>query len=282
MLVGLNSGTLRMEDVFQAVRWVRENGFDTIELSCDPGPGQRARVSAADATEEFTSRLREACAAFPTVTIHGPWMTFPGFSLLSGAEGLRARSLQEIKTCVDFAAALGASVVTFHSGFPDKGTTDGEALEIAGRSLDDLDEHAARQKVRMGLEVVNFFQTAERWETFPWRWENIGITLDLGHISFPHPTRPGCPSYSPLRSIGEFIERFGERIVHLHAHDYDGAQDHLAIGAGKVDLPEIVRALKRTRYAGAICLELWAVTGAEGLVTSLERMRQLLTAEGLA
>ncbi|MBM4084302.1 MAG: sugar phosphate isomerase/epimerase [Planctomycetes bacterium] len=214
MLLGLNTATLGLDDVFQAIAWIRGSGFEAIELSCDPGPNERGKVSAPQADENLIRHLREACSGFQLVSLHGPWMSFPGFSLLSADESLRSKSIEEVKACIDLAARLGSPQVIYHSGNPGRDATDEQALALARLSFAELDEHGGRRGVKLGLEVVDFFQPAERFEGFEaMPLSNTGITLDVGHISFPNPLHPGKPSYHPYDRIGAFIERFAPRLL---------------------------------------------------------------------
>ncbi|MBS7629846.1 sugar phosphate isomerase/epimerase, partial [Candidatus Bathyarchaeota archaeon] len=56
----------------------------------------------------------------------------------------------------------------------------------------------------------------------------------------------------------EFIERFSDKIRHVHLSDNDGSGDlHLPIGCGKIDWHETLRCLKRC-YDGTITLEIFS------------------------
>lgn len=46
------------------------------------------------------------------------------------------------------------------------------------------------------------------------------------------------------------------QIFHLHIHDYDGENDHLALGKGKIRFDEIIASLRKIGYEGSLCLEL--------------------------
>jgi sugar phosphate isomerase/epimerase len=57
----------------------------------------------------------------------------------------------------------------------------------------------------------------------------------------------------------DFIRTFPDRIYHVHANDNLGKNDdHLPIGAGIIDFPEIVKGLKGIGYDETITLEVFS------------------------
>jgi sugar phosphate isomerase/epimerase len=78
----------------------------------------------------------------------------------------------------------------------------------------------------------------------------LGMTLDLGH---------GQILSTPNAAFG-FLDRYPERIRHVHLHDNHGGRRvsddlHLPIGQGEVDFGGILRALRATGYSGGLSLE---------------------------
>jgi len=63
-------------------------------------------------------------------------------------------------------------------------------------------------------------------------------------------------AFKPYGSLGALIKRFHEKIIHLHVHDYDGNLDHIAIGRGDIDFPDITKALCDVQFQGSLCLEI--------------------------
>lgn len=71
--------------------------------------------------------------------------------------------------------------------------------------------------------------------------------LDVAHASFPQ-------SDPPL----SFIDRFYEKLAHVHLSDNLGQRDdHLPLGAGRVNYKTPVRELKKRNYSGTITLEIF-------------------------
>ncbi len=99
----------------------------------------------------------------------------------------------------------------------------------------------------------------------------LSLTLDLGHAQLlsEHNTSFG------------FLERYPERIGHIHVHDNRGgtspADDlHLPVGEGIVDFERIFQRLKEIGYQRTITLELRP----EEIKRNLVRVKQLLRNAG--
>ena len=75
----------------------------------------------------------------------------------------------------------------------------------------------------------------------------IGFHLDIAHAQVRG------------NRTHEFLTVFGERLAHVHLSDNSGrADDHLPLGAGRLDWKRLIRALKRTGYDGTITLEVFS------------------------
>jgi len=57
----------------------------------------------------------------------------------------------------------------------------------------------------------------------------------------------------------DFIERFYDRIGHIHANDNFGKEDnHLPIGTGTIDFLKIIKALKQIGYDETVTFEVFS------------------------
>ena len=274
MLLGMNTATLGV-DILDGIQWISENGFDFVELSCGDIPNRDDCIHPQQIDDRFVDRLGQACEGFRFTTLHPET---PSSFLVSDAAA-RARTIEEIGVFIDLAAQLGSKLLTFHAGSAPEGASRDEVRQVCTDSLGRLADHARSRGVRLGLEVLGYFGTADRFKLLDELGiPDLGITLDIGHISFPHPLHAGKPSYFPLPSIGAFIERFADRLVHLHVHDYDGQHDHIPIGDGSMDFPDIVGSLRKIGYDGTICLELTPKVSREDIVASGEKWREFAKA----
>ena len=62
--------------------------------------------------------------------------------------------------------------------------------------------------------------------------------------------------YRPYGSIEGLVEFLNEVLFHLHVHDYDGTNDHIEVGTGRIDFDGMLKGLGAIGYRGALCLEL--------------------------
>ena len=61
------------------------------------------------------------------------------------------------------------------------------------------------------------------------------------------------------KRLFDFIDRFHDRIGHIHANDNFGKEDnHLPIGTGTVDFLKVIKALKKVAYDATITLEVFS------------------------
>jgi sugar phosphate isomerase/epimerase len=76
--------------------------------------------------------------------------------------------------------------------------------------------------------------------------DELGLCLDVGHLL--------CTGDLP---VGTEIERFANRLVHVHLDDVkDGVHEHRMFGLGDLDLSEALGALLRAGYDGLAAVEL--------------------------
>jgi len=111
-----------------------------------------------------------------------------------------------------------------------------------------LDAAASKRGLVIVLEIVEGFDAVRRWDL-----PNIRVKLDIGHM---HVLEAGRPSLTVLGGLGATIRHLGGTLRHLHIHDVRDGIDHCEVGTGSIDFPEAVAALRETRYAGGLCLEL--------------------------
>jgi len=69
----------------------------------------------------------------------------------------------------------------------------------------------------------------------------------------------------------EFIEKFGDKIVHAHVSDNNGKYDaHRGIGRGNIDWQAIAKGFRGINFKGYLMLE-----STEHVAESLRKMRQI-------
>ena len=201
-------------------------------------------------------------------------------------EGVRARAAEEMKLTARAAANLGVRVVNGFTGssiwpllysfppVPERWVEEGFE-EFARRwtpVLDVFDEVGVRFALEVHPTEIAFDTiTAERALASLEHREAFGFNYDPSHLA-----------YQGVDCV-DFINRFGERIYHVHMKDVwwsnrpglsgvfgghlpfgniDRNWDFRSLGRGKVPFEEIVRALNRIGYSGPLSVE-WEDAGME-------------------
>lgn len=175
----------------------------------------------------------------------------------SADEGARQAGIRYLGTCVETAAALGATIVggplygapMVFAGRPPAPVTEDERKRRIDRVVIGLKEASLRAEnagVTFGLEPLNRFETdianttrhglaiAEAVSS-----PALGVMLDTFHMNMEDP------------SITDAIRRAGKRLVHFQANENNRG----FVGSGHIDWPAVARALVDVGYTGPITLE---------------------------
>lgn len=245
MLYGAMNSPVR--PVLEEIESIGEMDLDFAELTMD---APEAHYSVLDAQKEA---ILERLGRFELgLVCHLP--TF--ISTADLTESIRRASIEEVMFSLEVAAMLQPLKVVLHPSYiRGLGQMVRErAEEYALRSLEAIVEKAHGLGLCLCLE--NMFPEA-RWLVDPEefigilrKFPTLNLTLDTGHAHIQDLEGRRC-----LR----FIERFPDRIGHIHASDNFGREDsHLPIGAGSVNFPAIAKALKRAGYNDTVTLEVFS------------------------
>jgi sugar phosphate isomerase/epimerase len=193
--------------------------------------------------------FREVAQAFHRagrrITLHGPFQDLAPGSL---DDGVLAASRQRLRQACRYLPVFQPLAIVCHLGYEDRHYHwDRENwLARAAATWKELAAIAARSRVRVMLENVYetepelFLEVLDRV-----RAPNLGVCFDVGHLlafstgDFPHWLRTLTPV------IGQ-----------LHLHDNSGEDDeHLALGAGRVPLEEVLQTLAAAGRRPLVTLE---------------------------
>jgi sugar phosphate isomerase/epimerase len=239
-------------------------GFDYLELTMDPPQAHYTTIR-----QQMSSISGALASQSMNIICHLP--TFVSTADLT--ESIREASLLEMYNSLEVAAELGCQKVVLHPGhISGMGIYVKEtALAHANNSLAAIIDRAQTlglcvclenmfPKCRAFVEPADFVEILER---FP----DLMLTLDTGHANIGN---------SSGRRILEFIEKFGHRIGHLHVSDNFGERDdHIPLGAGKIDFLKIVSALKQCEYDDTATFEIFSEDRRE-LQMSRDRFDEML------
>ena len=171
--------------------------------------------------------------------------------LASAFDGLRSAAVDELKRCMDQFAVIGAPWMNIH---PDPRAPFHARRFVMSRNIESIRElidHGRDLGVRVMVENIpaGFNRAADLGmllDPIP----ELGLHLDIGH----------CNLDVEENSTGEILERYGNRLAHLHLHDNNGghADLHLPLGVGVIDVKKELGFVKRAGYDGTITLEVFA------------------------
>jgi sugar phosphate isomerase/epimerase len=233
--------------VLEEIEAISGLGFDYMELAMDPPQAHHRMIS-----QQKDGILKALDRLGIGIICHLP--TFVSTADLT--DSLREASLSEVLTSLEVSADLGSLKAVLHPSFITGLSVFviDQARRHALRSLEAVVEKA--HQLKLGLCIENMFPRSnslvdpedfvEVFEMFP----TLKLTLDTGHA---HMESKGG------KKILDFIDRFGDRIGHVHANDNLGKNDdHLPIGTGAIDFPKIIKALKGIGYDGTATLEVFS------------------------
>ena len=212
-----------------------------------------------DSELEFLKKLKEEKKI--DYTVHAQY--FSG-SINDFNDEIRDASINEIKDNIDKAVSIGAKIVTLHPALEPYGLKIEKRKELEIEVYKTIAEYAAKRNILIGLEneAQTCFWFPDRACKFNLIKEvvekvnmpNFLYTLDIGHANVS-----GEDYISALK-------KFGDKIIHIHAHDNAGPAEknlakfnrpdpHLIPGKGQIDWKKVVQTLKDINYQGYFELE---------------------------
>ncbi len=198
-------------------------------------------------------------------TLHAP---FAGINIATPAKDLRAFIFNRLEKSMIFAKHLSCNLMVFHPGLRTgiSGFYPAMDWKINIQSVRKLLSLSRKHEIEIAIEncpepfgflVKNVEQFSQFFDELG---EDIGLVLDIGHSNISSQTH-------------EFIEAFGEKIVHVHAHDNDGKHDsHLGVGYGTVNWQKFAEDIKRAEFKGIVIVE-----SCQHIENSISKLQELLT-----
>ena len=156
----------------------------------------------------------------------------PTLNLIDPEKSRRIDAMDEVKRAIESAEQVPFRAITLHLGLKDE-LWNTRALENSLTAIEHLKAFAQPLGVKVLLEnLQNEVTTPEHLLEIlrVGHFENIGITLDLGHA---HLSGGGIDAAFELLKL---------RIAELHLHDNQSTKDdHLWPGSGKVDWKNVAK-----------------------------------------
>lgn len=245
-------------DLLDEARWVAQHGFDFLDLTIE---GPRADLGQFDPAA-LRALLEQAGMG---VVGHTAW--FLPFS--SPVERVRRAAVEEAAAALPTFAAVGARLVNVHisRGVASFGPEQTVASNRA--SFAELAERAAPLGIQIMVEHppdprLSVEDICRIMDADP----RLGFHLDVGHAFV------GGARLAPL------LQALGPRLAHVHLSDNKGrTDDHLPLGAGRIDWPEALRLLRSAGYDGTFTLEVFT-PDREFVMRSAQKLRAWWEAAG--
>lgn len=238
-------------------------GFDYLELCLDPPHGL---------PEALRPQLGEIRSILDGEGLRLPVAHMPTFiSLADIYASIREASLNEVFKALDLAAGIGAGKVVLHPAYltgliaftPDTGR--GYMLESLARALEKASDLGLTLCLENMFPRVGHMYRPDEFTGVLREHPGLMMTLDLGHAGIR----------SPKGQIAAFVKVAWGRIGHVHVCDNNGTEDeHLPVGAGRIDLAGGLAAVKASGYDSTITLEVFSPDRSY-LAASLSKIREM-------
>jgi sugar phosphate isomerase/epimerase len=224
-------------DLVSEIEWIGRNGFSFADVFLEPDRGSAEAVDSA--------AVRSALDAFRLEAVgHLAWY----LPIASPMPQLRRAAVEVANIYLAVFAEIGVPAVTVHAHWPPRLFSDEEGIGWQVESLRAMLDAAQQLGLRLMYEPLDGPQdTPDHIAKVLAELPSLLCHLDLGHSNLFG------------RSPVDMIRRFAQRLHHLHMHDNDGRSDlHLPPGAGNIEWPAVVRALKEVGYDGTVTLEVFS------------------------
>lgn len=253
-------------DPVKEIEFAGDHGFQGLELAFEQP----------EATpEQILSKSKQILDAFSRYDLIRISHTQSFVNICDFSEAVRRASLDETIKALEAAHRLGIGFLTVHPGFMWPMMTREKALEKTCESLRELLKVADKLDLALGVENLpplfspprGYFIKIDDFEVLfsQIMSDRLKFVLDIAHAGF----RESDPA-------PKFISKFYEKLGHVHLSDNFGQRDdHLPLGAGRVDYKTPVEALKKRGYKGTVTLEIFS-QDRDYLLISKRKLEELL------
>jgi sugar phosphate isomerase/epimerase len=228
------------EPLHREVAWMSELKLDFIDLTLEPPAAATWQVKPAE--------VRRLLDDHDLGLVGHTAYYLP---IGSSFESLRRAAVSELKRAAEVFAELGAKWMNVHPDGHAPFTDERTVVQRNIASLQELVAFATPLGVGIMLEnVPGRFNSVAQLTPILDAVPDAALHLDLGH----------CNLSVARSTAGELIDRFADRLAHVHLHDNRGghADLHLSLGMGDLDVASHLRELRGAGYDGTITLEVFA------------------------
>ena len=244
-----------VDDPLRALQAVKSLGFDTIQVSRLPD-----RFYTPEGAAEFAGMLRTAGIRADSVVAVFAGESYADRDTVVRTVGFRPlqliqERLEYLRKCVDFAAAIGARIVTFHMGFLPEDPED-RAYRAMLAAVTDIAGYAAKRKITVSLETGQ--ETGQQLAAFLDRITvaRVGVNFDPANLGI-------YGVDSPSRALKHVVGR----VTSVHVKDAllpeaPGVMGReVRPGEGRAELAECFQVLRAAGFSGALVIENYVARG---------------------
>jgi sugar phosphate isomerase/epimerase len=278
MIIGYSTNAFVKFSVFEAVEKIARLGFRGVEIMCD-----RPHLYPPDYGEEKLARLKtwiNECGLKVTnlnsFTLFAVGDTYLP-SWIEPHEERRELRIQHTLRCLALADYFNCKNISVPPGGPVANMTRKEAMSLFHQGLARVAPLAEELDINILVEPEPdlLMENTREFKEFinGVKSPAIGLNFDIGHFF--------CADEDPSAAFEELFEWIG----HVHLEDIAATRvhNHLILGHGAVQLPEVFKTMIRLGYQGDVSLELYPYvdTPDEAGRESLNYLRSLLKKEGI-
>lgn len=226
-------------NVLDEIEWMAALNLDFLDLTLEPP------AAASWAVDPLA--IREALERHGMQVVGHTAFYLP---LGSAFEDLRRACVCELRRCLEIFSAVGARWMNIHADRHTPMHPRSFFIEQNLRTVRELLPDARQMGVGIMAEnLPGDYNSAAQLGELLGPIPELMLHLDIGHANLK----------VPHNATDEILTAWGDRLRHVHLHDNRGgdADLHLPLGAGSVDVPQAIRALKRCGYDSTITLEVF-------------------------
>ena len=278
MIIGYSTNAFVKFSVYEAVEKIGRLGFRGVEIMCD-----RPHLYPPDFGEEPLTRLKALIDAqglkvtnLNSFTLFAVGDTYLP-SWIEPQEERREIRIQHTLQCLKVADFFGCKNISVPPGGPVGEISREKAMALFHRGLERVAPLAQELDIMILVEPEPdlLMENTREFKEFivDVKSPAIGVNFDIGHFF--------CAGENPSEAFEELFEWIG----HVHLEDIASSREHnhLILGHGAIQFPEIFQTMLSLEYQGDVSLELYPYVDApeEAGRESLEYLRALLRDVGL-
>ena len=240
--------TISIEELPGATKYPSNNGLEYLEINMT---SQKSLIH----YDGTFKHLERAIENNYTLNLHFPFT----ISISDIIPTIRKKSIKELCSIIEVAGRLQVKSITIHPGvfywFPVEKWMRKKALKRLVNSLLIIADVCEKNNVKIALENVvpipqgsEYLFLGDNVNDFLYIFEHIdnesvGFCLDTGHANLSE-------------GSAVYIKELGHKLINVHYHDNLGNNDnHMIVGEGNIDWPEVCTELHSINYAGPLISE---------------------------